>query len=59
MAESWFRNVVDGAMIANDEYVDRKMETHLKIRISKNFSGRYKLSFGAEDYARSHKKIII
>lgn len=56
VAESWFRNVVDGAMIANDEYVDRKMETHLKIRISKNFSGRYKLSFGAEDYARSHKK---
>lgn len=56
LAESWLRNVVDGAMIANDEYVDRKMETHLKARISKNFAGRYKLSFGAEDYIRSYKK---
>lgn len=56
VAESWLRNVVDGAMIANDEYVDRKVETHLKARISKNFAGRYKLTFGAEDYIRSYKK---
>jgi len=56
VAGSWLRNVVGGAMIANDEYVDRKVETHLKARISKNFAGRYKLSFGTEDYIRSYKK---
>lgn len=55
-AVSWSRNVVNGAMIANDEYVDRKMETHLKTRFSKNFTSRYKLSFGIEDYIRSYNK---
>ena len=55
-AGSWVRNVVNGLIMAHDEYVDRKMETHLKARISNNFSGRYKLSFGVEDYIRSYKK---
>ena len=56
IAGSWVRNVVNGAIIANDEMVDRKAETHIKARISKNFAGRYRLSIGAEDYIRSYKK---
>lgn len=55
-AESWIRNVVNGGFVANDEYIDRKLETHLKARFLKNIAGIYKLSFGAEDYIRSYKK---
>ncbi len=56
VAGSWIRKVIQGAMIAHDEYVDRKLETHLKARLSKTFSDRYRLAFGAENYIRSYKK---
>jgi outer membrane receptor for ferrienterochelin and colicin len=57
---SWFRNVVNGALLPNDRYVDQKSEVHLKTRFSNNFGGRNNFSIGIEDYIRNfHKSITL
>lgn len=56
VAWSWLRNVIGGAVVSGDEYVDRKSELHLKTYVQNSFAGKYKLSCGLEDYIRSFHK---